>query len=223
MTAAERGGQARAMDRMYRHTRHVYDLTRRPYLLGRDRMLARLDPPPGGTVLEVACGTARNLIAAARRWPTVRLHGFDISEEMLKTARANVARAGLGERITLARGDATAFDAAATFGVDRFDRVFVSYALSMIPDWRGALAEALRLTAPDGRLAIADFGDAAGLGPLGQGMLTRWLALFHVHPRGPALEAELRHLAGKAGRPLVFEHAFRRYADIAVVGPAKVG
>jgi hypothetical protein len=34
------GNQAAAMDRMYRLTRHVYDLTRAYYLLGRDRMLA---------------------------------------------------------------------------------------------------------------------------------------------------------------------------------------
>ena len=38
----EAGGQAAAMDRMYRLTRHVYDATRRYYLLGRDRMLGRI-------------------------------------------------------------------------------------------------------------------------------------------------------------------------------------
>jgi S-adenosylmethionine-diacylgycerolhomoserine-N-methlytransferase len=30
------------MDRVYRPQRHVYDLTRRPYLLGRDRLIAGL-------------------------------------------------------------------------------------------------------------------------------------------------------------------------------------
>ena len=38
------------MDRVYRHQRHFYDLTRRWYLLGRDRLIADLAPLHGGTV-----------------------------------------------------------------------------------------------------------------------------------------------------------------------------
>ena len=51
------------MDRLYRHQRHIYDLTRKYYLLGRDELIAELDPPPHGTVLEIGCGTGRNLLA----------------------------------------------------------------------------------------------------------------------------------------------------------------
>src|SRR4051812_29340351 len=90
---------ATAMDRMYRHTRHIYDLTRKPYLLGRDRLIAELGLEAGGTVLEMGCGTGRNLIAVARAYPEAELYGFDISEEMLKTAKTSVSRAGLGDRI----------------------------------------------------------------------------------------------------------------------------
>jgi S-adenosylmethionine-diacylgycerolhomoserine-N-methlytransferase len=61
------GGQAAAMDRMYRFTRHVYDLTRRYYLLGRDRLLAQVPTSADTATLEVGCGTARNIIALARR------------------------------------------------------------------------------------------------------------------------------------------------------------
>ena len=35
------------MDRIYRRQRHVYDLTRKYYLLGRDRLIADLDVPRG--------------------------------------------------------------------------------------------------------------------------------------------------------------------------------
>ena len=48
---------AEHMNRMYRHQRHIYDLTRRYYLLGRDRLLAGLEPPEGGSMLEIGCGT----------------------------------------------------------------------------------------------------------------------------------------------------------------------
>ena len=39
----------------------------------------------------------------------------------------------------------------------------ISYALSMIPPWREALAHALDVVAPGGALHIVDFGDCAGL------------------------------------------------------------
>ena len=53
---------AAAMDRMYRLTRHIYDITRRYYLLGRDRLLERVVTASDSATLEVGCGTARNLI-----------------------------------------------------------------------------------------------------------------------------------------------------------------
>ena len=48
---------------------NVYNATRKYYLLGRDLLLNELEPDDGSTVLEIGCGTGRNLIHAARRWP----------------------------------------------------------------------------------------------------------------------------------------------------------
>ena len=75
-------GHSGLMDNVYRHQRHIYDLTRKYYLLGRDRMIAELDPPAGGSALELGCGTGRNLILAARRFPDTHFYGLDISAEM---------------------------------------------------------------------------------------------------------------------------------------------
>jgi len=171
------------MDAIYRTQRHFYDLTRKYYLLGRDRLIRHLSPPPGGSVLEIGCGTGRNLIVAARAWPDAHFFGIDISEAMLETARAKVAKAGLSDRITLAQGDATAFDARALFGRPAFDRVFQSYTLSMIPDWQGAIREAAAKLAPGGRLDIVDFGQQNGLPRLWRKFLFGWLAKFDVTPR----------------------------------------
>src|SRR4051812_21379705 len=115
---------AAGMDGMYRHTRHIYDLTRKPYLLGRERLIAELGLEVGGSGLQMACGTGRNLIAAARAYPKAELYGFDISEEMLKTAKAAVSLAGLADRIHLLQGDAAEFEAAVAFGREAFDRVY---------------------------------------------------------------------------------------------------
>jgi S-adenosylmethionine-diacylgycerolhomoserine-N-methlytransferase len=199
------------MDRMYRRQRHVYDLTRKFYLLGRDELIAALQPPPGAAVLEIACGTGRNLIRAAQRYPQARFFGFDVSAEMLTTARANVAAAGLSGRIALAQADATAFDPEALFGVAAFDRIFVSYALSMIPPWRRACAEAVAHLKPGGALHVVDFGDQSELPGLFRAALRSWLARFDVSPRLD-LQAALAALAAERGLTLEFRPLYRRYA-----------
>ena len=204
------------MDGIYRYQRYIYDATRKYYLLGRDRLLDDLQPPPGGTILEIGCGTGRNLILAARRYPNARLYGFDISSEMLKTARASIARAGFADRITVAEGDATAFDAQALFGRAQFDRVFVSYAFSMIPPWRQAIAPALHAVAPGGRLHVVDFGQFEGWPGFFKAGMFAWLAKFTVHPRAD-LEEALREAAVASGAELNFTRLYRGYSDCAVI------
>jgi len=199
------------MDAIYRHQRHIYDATRKYFLLGRDRLIADLDAGEGTRVLEAACGTGRNLIVAARRYPQARFFGFDISEEMLKQARRNVAKAGLSDRIVLAQADATDFDPAALFGTQAFDRIFLSYALSMIPPWRAAISEAARHLAPGGALHVVDFGQQERLPGWFRAGLTGWLAKFHVEPRAD-LDAVMGEAAKEAGGAFAFEHLYRDYA-----------
>lgn len=215
MTAAlsAHGGM---MDAIYRRQRHFYDATRKYFLLGRDRLIADLDAGEGATVLEPACGTGRNLIVAARRYPKARFHGFDISAEMLKQARHNVAKAGLSDRIALAQADATDFDPVALFGVEAFDRVFLSYSLSMIPPWRAAVAASLRHVAPGGSLHVVDFGQQERLPGWFRAGLFAWLAKFHVEPRDD-LETVLRLAGEPAGAHVAFELLHRDYARYGIV------
>ncbi|MDP3551489.1 MAG: class I SAM-dependent methyltransferase [Novosphingobium sp.] len=166
------------MDAVYRRQKHIYDATRKFYLFGRDGLIAGLEAAPGMNVLEVGCGTGRNLACIARTWPGARLHGLDISDEML-----SVARGRLGPDCQLARGDATDFDATALFGRPTFDRIVISYALSMIPQWQLTLGHAASLLAPGGSLHVVDFGDFSGLPAPLRALMHQWLARFHVTPR----------------------------------------
>jgi S-adenosylmethionine-diacylgycerolhomoserine-N-methlytransferase len=176
-------GHASLMDGVYRHQRHLYDFTRKFYLFGRDSLIRDLDLKPGERVVEVGCGTARNLIAMARRYPDAHLYGLDASAEMLKTAAAAITRAGLQERIRLVQGLAEGLEPR-FFGEDRpFDRAIFSYSLSMIPQWEQALEAARRSLRPGGQVDIVDFGDFARLPRPLAGLLRRWLSLFHVAPR----------------------------------------
>lgn len=205
---------AAKMDGIYRYQRFIYDATRRYYLLGRDRLLADLRPPEGGSVLEIGCGTARNLITAARAYPSSRLYGLDLSEEMLRTARGKVARAGFTGRMTLATADAAAFSPEALFGRAAFDRVFVSYALSMIPPWRAAVDQAACVLAPHGELHIVDFGDFASFPAWMRGAQHAWLKRFSVSPiRG--LEYELAAIAERKHLRITVTRLYGGYAVLA--------
>ena len=209
------------MNRVYQRQRHIYDLTRKYFLLGRDTLIARLDPPPGGSVLEIGCGTGRNLIAAARAYPDAEFFGLDVSTVMLSTARANIRRAGLEGRVTLALGDAARFEPLALFDRASFDRAFFSYSLSMIPPWREAIARGLNAVDADGgRLLIVDFGGQRGLPTLFKRMLLAWLAKFHVTPRSE-LELTLATLAAERGGKLAVRSLYRDYALFAEITPLR--
>jgi S-adenosylmethionine-diacylgycerolhomoserine-N-methlytransferase len=206
-----------SMDRMYRVQRHIYDASRHFYLLGRDRLIAGLDVPEGGTVLEVGCGTGRNLVKVAKAYPTARVYGFDISDEMLKTAAHSIAKSGLTGRVRIAQGDALTFDCRATFGVEGFDRIFFSYTLSMIPRWRDAIAHVAGMLSAHGQLHAVDFGQCEDLGRLFKAMLFGWLRQFHVEPRGD-LETAFRTLADRDGRQMGFAKGYRGYSWHASLG-----
>jgi S-adenosylmethionine-diacylgycerolhomoserine-N-methlytransferase len=180
---------AALMDGVYRRQRYIYDFTRKYYLFGRDSLIRELPLEAGQSLVEIGCGTARNLILIARRYPGVRLFGLDASHEMLKTAHSQVARAGLENRIALAHGYAESLTPA-LFGEDRlFDHALFSYSLSMIPQWKQSFKSAAAALAPNGKIHAVDFGDLTGLGRAGAGLMKAWLALFHVTPRKEILGA----------------------------------
>jgi len=195
------------MDRIYRHQRYIYDLTRKYYLFGRDRLIAEMNLKPGDRLVEVGCGTARNLVKIAKAYPQVKLYGLDASLEMLKSAEETIRRAGLSDRITLAHGYAEALSPAMFGETKPFEAALFSYSLSMIPDWKAAISAASANLAAGGLIHIVDFGDLTGLGSLARKAMLGWLALFHVAPRVELLES-LEQQKGAALRFLPGRYAF---------------
>lgn len=191
-----------SMNRMYKWTRHVYDASRKYYLLGRDRLIRELDAKPGEIVVEIGCGTARNLIKMAQKYPDSKFYGLDASEEMLKTAAEAVEKAGLSKRIKLAHGFAQNFDPNVMFGLPggAVDKFVFSYALSMIPPWQESIDHALALMKPRGEIHIVDFGSQQGLPKWFRAFLFWWLDLFGVHYR-PELPIYIGEMAQKGLKP----------------------
>lgn len=210
LTAAE------LMDRQYRFQRHIYDATRTHYLLWRRKLIAELHPPRGGSVVEVACGTGWNLIKTAKRYPATPLYGFDISREMLSTAASAIARHHLDPRATLAAGDATTFDVKSLFGLESADRIIISYALSMIPNWPLAVDRALAQLSHGGSLHIVDFGRMNHMPALPRALFLKFLAHYNVTPRRD-LESVLSESAHRFGTRLSFKESPSGYSAYAVL------
>jgi S-adenosylmethionine-diacylgycerolhomoserine-N-methlytransferase len=207
---------AELMNRQYRFQRHIYDYTRTHYLFWRRRLIADLKPPRNGSIVEVACGTGWNLLRAAKAYPTARLYGFDISREMLATSKSAIGRSGLAGRTILAEGDATAFDLEKLFGLESADRIFISYALSMIPDWPAALERGVAQLATGGQLHVVDFGRMDNLPGVSRAAFLRFLAHYNVTPRRD-LETVLRAIAQRHGLTCAFEEMRSGYTAYAIL------
>jgi S-adenosylmethionine-diacylgycerolhomoserine-N-methlytransferase len=201
-----------AMDRMYRVQRHIYDLTRKFYLFGRDTLIERLPVGPGETLCEVGCGTARNLVMLAKRHPRARFFGVDASEEMLKSARENLVNGGVAGQVPLAVSLAQDFDWRATFALDRpFDRLLYSYSLSMMDDWQAALEHGFKQLRSGGSVHIVDFGDQAGLPAWFKRLLGAWLDKFHVRFR-PEIRRYFEALEKSGRGRMTYRDHMRGYA-----------
>ena len=151
------------MNSMYRYQRYFYNATRKYYLLGRDKLISQMKIQPGENVLEVGCGTGRNLIILAKKHPQANFFGLDASSAMLETAQSKIGARNL-QNISLKTALADDFDFRATFGIEKpFDTIFFSYSITMIPTWKESIGVALENLSPGRSFYIVDFYDQAGL------------------------------------------------------------
>ena len=143
------------LERYYRFQSTIYDATRWLFLFGREVIIQEIRAriPEAAEIVEIGCGTGRNLAHLARIFPEARITGIDLSPEMLAVAARRTAR--FGKRVTLCRyiqrGPLET----------RPDAVLFSYSLSMMnPGWDELLASAAGSLGPSGIIAVVDFHDS---------------------------------------------------------------
>ncbi len=115
-----------------------------------ERMVERLDPRPGDTVLELAAGAGDTGFLAARRLGQGRLIQTDFAPNMVDAAKRFAAEAGLAntEHRVL---DAERMDLAD----DSVDGVLCRFGYMLMADSSAALAETRRVLRDGGRLSFA--------------------------------------------------------------------
>jgi SAM-dependent methyltransferase len=175
-----------------------------------------------GHVLDVGTGTALIPIELCRRDAGVRVDAVDLAEHMLALARRNVARAGLGGRVTVTRMDAkkTPWPSAV------FDAVVSNSIVHHIPEPGALFGEMWRLVRHGGLLFVRDLerpgrgGRVAELvetyAPLPEGppelraMHERQRALLDASLRAALTADEVRALVAPLG---IAPHAVRTTSD----------
>lgn len=183
------------IENYYRLHARVYDATRWSFLFGRNAILAgtasRLTP---GRILEVGCGTGKNLASLGRRFPQAQITGLDLSPAMLQVARRKTGPFGPRVRLVQQAYAAPLGDAGG------YDLVLFSYALSMFnPGFETAIRAAAVDLAPGGCIAVVDFHTTPW------GLFERWMGVNHVRMNG-----QLRPLLQAAFRPQIdrIDHAY---------------
>jgi demethylmenaquinone methyltransferase/2-methoxy-6-polyprenyl-1,4-benzoquinol methylase len=136
----------------YTRIAQYYDVTHTSPFLKRHEAHLSLEVKAGDRVLEIACGTGLN-------FPHLRqlignsgmLIGLDYTPAMLDIARRRIAGFSW-TNVDVVAGDA----ARLPFPDATLDRVFCSFALSVIPAYEKAIAEVRRVLMPGGRFVALE-------------------------------------------------------------------
>lgn len=179
---SEAEGKQDALAGYYRWHASIYDLTRWAFLFGRNAIVrqANRHMMMPQRILEIGCGTGKNLVTLAERFPKAQIMGLDLSRDMLDRARKKVK--GYGPRVGLLHRSYTAPVAMKS----KFDLIVLSYSLSMI---NPGYDEVLRLCREDlsdrGLIVVVDFHESRWA------WFRRWMGVNHVRMEGQVL-VELR-------------------------------
>ena len=127
------------------HSR-LYDATRWSFLFGRDTVIQQAAGYiRARKILEVGCGTGRNLNALRSTFPDASITGLDLSRDMLRIAKKHTR-------------DVHFIQSPYDTPVGGFDLILCSYALSMFnPGWECAIETAAADLNPGGIIAVVDF------------------------------------------------------------------
>lgn len=115
----------------------------------------------GDKVLDVGCGYGAGAVKFVQRYSAAAVTGIDVTPVRIASGQDYIAEHGVADRVTLEQGDATAM----TFGDASFHKL-VSVECAFHFDTRADfLAEAARVLAPGGTLALTDIIPRRGVQP----------------------------------------------------------
>jgi S-adenosylmethionine-diacylgycerolhomoserine-N-methlytransferase len=167
--ADQRGSHAERLARFYGGQADHYDRFRDRLLHGRRELISMLPTESDAHVVELGGGTGRTLEFFGRRLADLASATIvDLCEPLLAIARTRYRNS---PNVYCVLDDATRWQPDGLV-----DCVYFSYSLTMIPDWRAAVANALRMLRPGGLLGVVDFHVPSSAGRLERAFWPRWFA-----------------------------------------------
>jgi S-adenosylmethionine-diacylgycerolhomoserine-N-methlytransferase len=147
------------LESFYEGQARSYDVYRHRFLHGRVPMIEAMPTPTQGVWVDLGGGTAANLEHFRDNLSSVfsKVIVLDLCGPLLEVARARVAANKWGKLVECIEADACDPKAPGLPPAGSVDVITMSYSLTMIPNWRAALDNALRLLKPGGHFAISDF------------------------------------------------------------------
>jgi S-adenosylmethionine-diacylgycerolhomoserine-N-methlytransferase len=176
------GNHAHRLEAFYGSQAADYDRFRERLLPGRAELMEWLKPGPGERVVEMGAGTGRNPEFIRLNVPALgQLTLVDLCTPLLVKARERWAHAA---NVSVVEADAT------TWRPDiPVDAVYFSYSLTMIPDWRAAMENAVAMLRPGGRLAVVDFTVTPRQSRLARTFWCKWFGHDGVHLNAEHVES----------------------------------
>jgi S-adenosylmethionine-diacylgycerolhomoserine-N-methlytransferase len=169
-TPARGRDQAERLEIFYRYQAQDFDDFRRRLLHGREELMARLDFPEGGRLLDMGGGTGSNLEYLGDRLQRLQSATIvDLCRPLLHVAQERIRRHGW-TNVRTEYADAVTYEPPTR----PVDAITYSYSLTMMPDWFLALDHSLTLLRPGGLLGVADFYVARKWPATGRQRHSRW-------------------------------------------------
>ncbi|KOR31438.1 methyltransferase type 12 [Achromatium sp. WMS2] len=191
------GSHAERLEAFYAPQAKHYDAFRERLLQGRRELIELLNPAPGARIIELGGGTGHNIFYFGDKLKQLEsIEIVDLCPALLK--EANLRTQDL-PNVRIVEADATTYKPNTPA-----DYVYFSYAITMIPDWKRAIENAISILAPGGTLGIVDFYVSTANPPAGavkHGIMTRtfwprWFAHDGVR-LNPEHLTTLRHMLPK--------------------------
>jgi demethylmenaquinone methyltransferase/2-methoxy-6-polyprenyl-1,4-benzoquinol methylase len=135
----------------YKVISHLYPVPGYPLGPQRHRAVRALRLRPGGTVVDLACGTGQNFPLIERAiGPDGRIIAVDLTDAMLAQARRRIEHHGW-RNVSLVQADAADYAFPA-----EVDAILSTYAISHLPECAGVIAHGAEALARDGRWVVLD-------------------------------------------------------------------